>query len=234
MVLIVPTLDREAAAWADSHLLVGVDEVGRGPLAGPVVAAAVVLRAGCAAEALAGVRDSKTLPAAKRTALAARVREVALGIGVGAASVAEIDRLNIRRATALAMRRALARLLRREPALAVPVRILVDGLPCPDIGYAHEALVDGDAYCLSIAAAGIVAKTVRDGLMQRLAARHPGYAWESNMGYGTAAHQAGLRALGPTRHHRRSFSPVAQLTLLPPPGAAPPGAVPPDSTPEPA
>src|SRR4051794_41132774 len=149
MALIVPTLDREAVAWADSHLLVGVDEVGRGPLAGPVVAAAVVLRAGCAAEALAGVRDSKTLPAARRAALAARVREVALGIGLGAASVAEIDRINIRRATALAMRRALARLLRADALREHPVRILVDGFPCPELGWAHEALVDGDAHCLS-------------------------------------------------------------------------------------
>jgi ribonuclease HII len=234
MAPIVPTLDREAAAWADSYLLVGVDEVGRGPLAGPVVAAAVVLRAGCGAETLAGVRDSKTLPAAKRAALAARVHATALGVGVGAASVAEIDRLNIRRATALAMRRALTRLLCRAPGLDHPLRILVDGLPFPELGYAHEALVAGDAHCLSIAAAGIVAKTVRDTLMRRLARRHPGYAWETNMGYGTAAHQAGLRTCGLTRHHRRSFAPVTQLSLLdrsdaPSPDVAPP-APPSDTT----
>ncbi|HEU4700705.1 MAG TPA: ribonuclease HII [Gemmatimonadales bacterium] len=214
MAVIVPTLDREAAAWADARLLVGVDEVGRGPLAGPVVAAAVVLPPACAAEALAGVRDSKTLPAARRAALEARIRAVALGIGLGAASVAEIDRFNIRRATALAMRRALARLAARVSADERPWRVLVDGLPVPELGCAHDALVDGDAHCVSIAAAGIVAKTVRDRLMLHLARRHPGYAWESNMGYGTAAHHAGLRALGPTRHHRRSFGPVAQLGLL--------------------
>ena len=206
---IVPTLDRERAAWAEAHLLVGVDEVGRGPLAGPVVAAAVVLPAGC--DPLEGVRDSKTLPEPRRRLLAERIRGAALCIGVGAASVAEIDRLNIRVATALAMRRALDRLRR---GVSTPVRIVVDGLPVPELGYPHDALVAGDAHCVTIAAAGILAKTVRDELMLRLARRHPGYAWETNMGYGTAAHQLGLRSLGPTRHHRRSFSPVAQLELL--------------------
>ncbi|HEU4588538.1 MAG TPA: ribonuclease HII [Gemmatimonadales bacterium] len=203
----IPTLAREAAAWAEGRLLVGVDEVGRGPLAGPVVAAAVVFPAGCAA--IEGLRDSKQLPAPRREALAAAVRGSALLVGLGAASVREIDRLNIRVATALAMRRALARVLPRLSRWCV----LVDGLRVPELGCEHEALIDGDAHCHSIAAAGVVAKTVRDALMQRLAARHPGYRWETNAGYGTEAHHAGLRAYGPTRHHRRSFAPVVQLGL---------------------
>ena len=93
-------------------------------------------------------------------------------------------------------------------------RILIDGLPLPEVGYPHDALVDGDARCQSIAAAAILAKTVRDALMQRLAARHPGYGWETNMGYGTEEHHAGLRAQGPTAHHRKSFEPIAQLALF--------------------
>jgi ribonuclease HII len=203
----VPTLARERAAWREGRLLVGVDEVGRGPLAGPVVAAAVVFPEGC--RRLRGLRDSKLLPQARREQLAALIRGVALGIGVGAASVREIDRLNIRVASALAMRRALAPVLAR--LTDVPACVLIDGLPLPEIGVVHEALVDGDARCHSIAAAAVVAKTVRDALMRRLAPRHPGYGWDTNVGYATETHQAGLRLLGPTAHHRRSFSPVAQL-----------------------
>jgi ribonuclease HII len=193
-------------------LLVGVDEAGRGPLAGPVVAAAVVFPPDC--RAVRGLRDSKILPARVRRALAARIRERALGFAVGAASSHEIDRLNIRIASALAMRRAIRALLCR-PSLAGRLhRILIDGLPLPEVGYPHDALVDGDALCQSIAAAAILAKTVRDRLMERLAQRHPGYGWHTNMGYGTEEHQEGLQALGPTCHHRRTFAPVAQLTLL--------------------
>jgi ribonuclease HII len=203
-----PTLSRERAAWAEAHLLVGVDEVGRGPLAGPVVAAAVVFPANC--RPVRGVRDSKTLPGARREELAHAIRCKALRIAVGAASVREIDRLNIRVATAVAMRRA----LRRATDGLTGFRIIIDGLPLPEIGYPHEALVDGDARCHSIAAAGIVAKTVRDALMRRLAVRHPGYGWDSNVGYGTPEHHDGLRRSGPTRHHRFSFAPVGQLTFL--------------------
>jgi ribonuclease HII len=209
-----PSLKRERAAWADERLLVGVDEAGRGPLAGPVVAAAVVFPAGC--KAVRGLRDSKLLPAAVRRRLAARIRQRALGFALGAASCREIDRLNIRVASALAMRRAIARLLAREP-LAVtlrPLSIIIDGLPLPELGYEHEALVDGDARCQSIAAAAILAKTVRDLLMQRLAPRHPGYGWDTNVGYGTEEHQLGLRLHGPTRHHRVTFAPIAQLALF--------------------
>lgn len=205
----VPTLAREAAAWAEGCLLVGVDEVGRGPLAGPVVAAAVVFPPGCPRGNLRGLRDSKLLPPEHRARLAAKIRARAMAIGIGAASVAEIDRLNIRRATALAMRRALERVVGRVG----PVRVLVDGLPFPEIGVEHEALVDGDAHCASVAAASIVAKFVRDDLMRRLARRHPGYGWETNVGYGTEAHHDGLLLLGPTRHHRQSFGPVAQIPL---------------------
>ena len=208
-----PSLQRERAAWADERLLIGVDEAGRGPLAGPVVAAAVVFPARCTA--VRGLRDSKVLPARVRLRLAQRIRQRALGFAVGAASAREIDRFNIRVATALAMRRAVRRLLARGPlAAGAPHRILIDGLPLPEIGYEHEALVDGDARCHSIAAAAVLAKTVRDLLMQRLAPRHPGYGWDTNVGYGTEQHQVGLRLYGPTRHHRLTFEPLAQLTLL--------------------
>jgi ribonuclease HII len=205
-----PTLVRERAVWAEEHLLVGVDEAGRGPLAGPVVAAAVVFPSGCAA--VRGLRDSKVLAASVRVRLADKIRCRVIGFGIGAASAHEIDRYNIRVATALAMRRAIARLIYRY-RLERPYHILIDGLPLPEIGYPHEALVDGDARCHSISAAAILAKTVRDALMHRLATRHPGYGWHTNVGYGTEEHQEGLRLQGPTRHHRLTFSPLAQLTL---------------------
>ena len=206
-----PSLRRERVAWAGELLLVGVDEAGRGPLAGPVVAAAVVLPPGC--RAIRGLRDSKTLPPPTRTALATRIRAQALCFGVGAASAHEIDRLNIRVATALAMRRAIRSLLRRQELAARPHCILIDGLPLPEIGYPHEALVDGDALCQSVAAAAILAKTVRDRLMQRLAGRYPLYGWQTNVGYGTPEHQVGLSIHGPTPHHRQTFAPIAQLAL---------------------
>src|SRR5207253_4776099 len=152
--------------------------------------------------------DSKLLSAAARERLAALVRVRALAVAVGAASVREIDRFNIRRAAVLAMRRALARLAVR------PDVVLVDGLPCPELGCEHEAIVDGDARCHSIAAASVIAKVVRDYLMDRLAARHPGYCWETNKGYATPEHLDAIQRLGLTRHHRYSFEPVAQIELL--------------------
>jgi len=202
-----PSLEREAALWREGRgLVAGVDEAGRGPLAGPVVAAAVVFPA--FAKPIRGLRDSKLLSAAARERLAALVRVRALAVAVGAASVREIDRFNIRRAAVLAMRRALARLAVR------PDVVLVDGLPCPELGCPHQAIVDGDARCHSIAAASVIAKTVRDHLMALLGGRHPAYAWASNKGYGTPDHLAALATLGFTPHHRRSFSPVVQLELI--------------------
>jgi len=202
-----PTLQREIAFWqAGGGLVAGVDEAGRGPLAGPVVAAAVVFAPHC--KIIRGLRDSKLLPPAKRSRLALVVRARALAIGVGAASVREIDRLNIRRASILAMRRALTRLP------LTPGLILVDGLPCPELACPHDAIIDGDAHCHSIAAASVIAKTVRDRLMELLAPRHPSYAWDSNKGYGTPEHLAALGLHGFTAHHRRSFAPVLQLELL--------------------
>jgi ribonuclease HII len=219
-----PTLARERAVWAEEHLLVGVDEAGRGPLAGPVVAAAVVFPIGCSA--VRGLRDSKILPASVRARLAEKIRCRAVAYGIGAASAHEIDLYNIRIASAIAMRRAIARLIRRSTLAPFPTgqcrpsdagglryRIIIDGLPLPEIGYAHDALIDGDALCQSIAAAAILAKTLRDRLMHRLAPRYPGYGWHTNVGYGTEEHQEGLRVQGPTRHHRLTFAPIAQISL---------------------
>jgi ribonuclease HII len=185
--------------------LAGVDEAGRGPLAGPVVAAAVVVTP--ETPRLAGVADSKQLSPRRREQLAAAIVS-SLPCGVGAASPREIERLNIRRATALAMRRALLHL----PAGFEVV--LVDGLPMVEIGIPHHALVGGDRRCYAIACASIVAKTVRDGLMRRLAARYPDFGWERNKGYGTPQHLEALARRGPTPHHRMSFGPVAQRVLL--------------------
>lgn len=185
--------------------LAGVDEAGRGPLAGPVVAAAVVVTP--ETPRLAGVADSKQLSPRRREQLAAAIVS-SLPCGVGAASPREIERLNIRRATALAMRRALLHL----PA-GVEV-VLVDGLPMVEIGIPHHALVGGDRRCYAIACASIVAKTVRDRLMRRLAARYPDFGWERNKGYGTPHHLEALARRGPTPHHRMSFAPVAQRALL--------------------
>ena len=206
-----PSLQWEKRAWASQAVLIGVDEVGRGPLAGPVVAAAAVFPAGLSP--LAGVRDSKTLSARQRAALVPELFEQAVALAVAAASVREIDRFNIRVATALAMRRAIDRVLRRMGDGAERHRVLLDGLPLPECGHVHDSLVDGDALCYSIAAAGIVAKEVRDLLMRRLARRYPGYGWESNVGYGTDAHCRAILARGPTPHHRRSFAPLAQMDL---------------------
>jgi ribonuclease HII len=207
-----PSLRYEQAIWAEPALLIGVDEVGRGPLAGPVVAAAVVFPP--RGPRVRGVRDSKVLTALQRAALVPRLRAVARFVGIGAASPREIDRVNIRRATALAMRRAIARVLAAAAPEGTPCRIVIDGLPLPELGYAHEAVVDGDALCYSIAAAGIIAKEIRDELMRRLATRHPGFGWDTNAGYGTSEHCEALTALGPTPHHRRTFAPVLQLPLF--------------------
>jgi ribonuclease HII len=157
--------------------------------------------------AIRGVDDSKKLTAAERERMATRIRARALSVGVGAASVREIDRINIYHAAVLAMRRALARLR------VTPDHVLVDGNPIRTLGVEHTAVVGGDACCHSIACASIVAKVTRDRLMRALARRHPEYRWETNAGYGTPEHHAGLAAHGLTPHHRRSFSPVMQLSL---------------------
>ena len=202
----LPTLEREEAFWAQGlNAVAGVDEVGRGPLAGPVVAAAVVFAPGQLL--IDGLRDSKAMTALGRERVARQIRDCAAGCAVAAASVKEIDRLNIKRATALAMRRALSRL----PVF--PDRVLVDGSPVPELEIEHESLVGGDRESQSIAAAAVVAKCVRDELMIKLGRHYPAFAWQENKGYGTKAHMDALDAHGPTPHHRRSFAPVVQPTL---------------------
>ena len=187
-------LEYERGFWSRGiSRLAGVDEAGRGPLAGPVVAAAVVLVPGTFVE---GATDSKQLSAAVRERVFPEVLRVAAAVAVGAASVREIDRLNVLEATALAMRRALGRLP------MVPDHVVLDGLPMRSLGRPHDAVVDGDALIHSVGCASIVAKVVRDRLMRRLALRHPGYGWERNAGYGTSDHLDALRVLGPTAHHR--------------------------------
>jgi ribonuclease HII len=181
----------------------GVDEAGRGPLAGPVVAAAVVLDPDCIPD---GIDDSKALTAAKRARLCEELLACAK-VGVGIASVEEIDRLNILWATMLAMQRAV------DALGFAPAFVLVDGNRCPQWSHRSQAIVSGDALCLSIAAASIVAKHQRDCMMAELDAQYPGYGWASNKGYGAKVHQEALRRLGPTPHHRRSFAPVAQAHL---------------------
>ncbi len=186
-------------------LIAGVDEVGRGPLAGPVVACAVVMPPD--ARAIPGVDDSKALTAAERTRLAALIRARALALGVGAASVREIDRLNIYHASTLAMRRALSRLS------VIPDHVIIDGKAIRTLTIEHTAVVKGDARCFSIACASIIAKVTRDRLMRQLGERYPAYRWGQNAGYATADHVTGLSAAGLTPHHRRSFLRPRQLTL---------------------
>jgi ribonuclease HII len=198
------TIERDLRVGA-GPLIAGVDEVGRGPLAGPVVACAVIMPPD--QRAIRGVDDSKKLTARMRVELAARIRERAVAVGIGAASVREIDRLNIYHASTLAMRRALARL--RIP----PDHVLVDGRAIRSLTIPHTAVVHGDARCFSIACASIVAKVTRDRLMCALAEKHPGYRWERNAGYATQDHIDGLAAHGITKHHRRTFFRVSQLTL---------------------
>ena len=183
-------------------IVAGLDEAGRGPLAGPVVAAAVVLDR---RRIPAGINDSKLLAEPQREALFADLTRVAR-IGIGLGSVAEIDRLNILEASLLAMRRALTALawtMGRLPDLA-----LVDGNRSARLPCAERLVVDGDALSLSIAAASIIAKVTRDRLMAELAERHRGFGWEHNRGYATVHHRMALTLLGPTPHHRRSFAPL--------------------------
>lgn len=201
MAKIIPTLELEHALAAKSGgLIAGIDEAGRGPLAGPVVAAAVILDPD---RLPPGIHDSKTLSRPKREALFEAILDQAR-VGIGQASAAEIDEINILQATFLAMRRAV------EALPVAPAAALVDGNRAPSLPIPCQTVVKGDARCLSIAAASIVAKVTRDRIMDQLAAEHPGFGWERNAGYGTAEHLAALRQIGPTAHHRRSFSPVRE------------------------
>ncbi len=194
----------ERGFWSRDFLeIAGVDEAGRGPLAGPVVAAAVILPLNGWIE---GATDSKQLTRESREEIYVRIRAGALAIGIGAASCREIDQLNILRATARAMDRAL-RALRVRPR-----HVVVDGLPMKHLPWEHEAVVEGDAKIHSIACASIIAKVSRDRLMARLAPKYPRYKWETNMGYGTPDHLKALSEWGPSPHHRLTFRP-SQLTF---------------------
>ena len=179
----------------------GIDEVGRAPLAGPVLAAAVILPPHLPRSLMRGIDDSKLVPREKREEFAARIIEIAQ-IGVGAASVAEIDRINILRATFLAMARAVKAL---SALGAAPDWALVDGNQAPPLPCQVRTIVGGDGRSLSIAAASIVAKVTRDRLMHALAPRYPGYGWETNVGYPTLVHRTAIQALGITPHHRKRF-----------------------------
>lgn len=193
-----------------AHRVAGVDEAGRGPLAGPVVAAAVILDD---ARPIDGLRDSKLLGARARAGLAVRIRERALAWAVAQSDVTEIDALNILQATLLAMRRAV-------DALAIePDEALVDGDRCPLLACPVRAIVKGDRDVPVISAASILAKTVRDAMLADLDRQYPIYGFARHKGYGTREHLAALARHGPCEAHRRSFAPVAQAELdLPPPG----------------
>ena len=187
-------------------LVCGVDESGRGPIAGPVLAAAVILDP---AQPIAGLNDSKKLSARQRAALAEEISAKALAWAVAAANVEEIDRINILQASLLAMQRAVTGLTARYPL--APVRVMVDGNRCPQLPYPVEAIVGGDGKIAAIAAASILAKTVRDAGMRELHAVYPQYGFDRHMGYPTALHLAALREHGASPEHRRSFGPVARL-----------------------
>ena len=196
----------EQQAHDDGFAIVaGIDEAGRGPLAGPVVAAAVILPPGFT---LKGLNDSKQLSAKKReTLFSALMEDDRVQKSVAQASVEEIDRLNILRATHLAMARA------AQALSPLPQMCIIDGLPVPNFPLPSRNLVKGDARCLSIAAASILAKVTRDHIMQELDAQFPAYGFARNAGYGTREHLEAIRTHGITVHHRRSFAPVAQMEL---------------------
>lgn len=190
-----------------NDLLCGVDEAGRGPLCGPVVAAAVILDP---ARPIAGLADSKKLSEKRRSALAIEIREKALAWCIAEASVAEIDRLNILHATMLAMQRAVAGLA------VVPARVQVDGNRCPRLDLPCEAVVKGDSLVAEISAASILAKTARDALLVELDRRYPQYGLAGHKGYPTAAHLAALKAHGACEIYRTSFGPVRDIIANPP------------------
>jgi ribonuclease HII len=198
----MPNFSREAALGG---LVCGIDEVGRGPLAGPVVAAAVILdRARMPRSLRRSIDDSKKLTPEEREEYATALRSCAV-IALGAVAVGEIDRINILRASLLAMQRAVAALPER------PTAALVDGNQAPNLPCPVHTVIGGDGLSLSIAAASIVAKVARDRLMRRLALRYDGYGWSTNVGYATPEHQAAIVRLGLTPHHRLSFQPALDL-----------------------
>ena len=197
-------LQLERELWARGlELIAGVDEAGRGPLAGPVFAAAVILPPG---KLLRGIDDCKLLRPGVRERLAEKIEARATAWAVAAASSREVDRMNILRASHLAMRRALGR-LRIEPE-----HVVVDGLPVPDLAPECTPVVDGDRLVHAVSCASILAKVYRDRLMRRLAGRYPGYGWHTNVGYATEEHRDAIAELGVTPHHRMSFQPT-QLGL---------------------
>ena len=198
------TIERDLRA-EKGPLLAGVDEVGRGPIAGPVVACAVIMPAGT--PAIRGVDDSKLLTHVERVRLAARIRERAVAYALGAASVREIDTINIYQASVLAMGRALKRLK------VQPDHVVIDGRRMRTLPVPHTAVVHGDARCHSIACASILAKVTRDLLMTRLGQRYPHYIWDHNAGYTTRDHVRGLTSHGITPHHRKSFCRISDLLL---------------------
>lgn len=205
---------RYERSWWDRGVerVAGVDEVGRGPLAGPVVAAAVILPPDVRVE---GAADSKALVAEVRSEVAARIRETALAWGLGAGSAREVDRLGIRAATRLALDRALSHLH------LTPGHVVVDGRPVEGLGWAHDAVVKADHRVHCVACASILAKVCRDRLMERLHPRYPEYGWDRNKGYGTADHRIALRGVGPSPHHRMSFAGVGPVEAVPPRRTAP-------------
>ena len=199
----LPTFTRERALHSRGmRHVAGVDEAGRGPLAGPVCAAAVILDP---ADLPQGIDDSKKLTSARRAAAYDEIMARALAVALSFGSLTEIERLNIRGATLLAMRRAVSGLSLRPAHALIDGRDVPQGLPCP-----AQALVAGDALCLSIAAASIIAKVTRDRLMARLDALHPAYGFARNAGYGTRGHLAAIKAHGPCPWHRMTFAPLRQ------------------------
>lgn len=204
-----PTLEEECRLWGQGYRRVaGVDEAGRGPLAGPVVAAAVVLPPFARFDWLTALRDSKLLPAVKREALAARIEADALAVAVGIIPPMLIDRVGI----APASRRAMVQAVSRLPVR--PDHLLIDAFRLPELALPQRALVHGDATVCSIAAASIIAKVRRDRLMQDYEWLYPGYGFADHMGYSTEEHQEALRKLGPSPIHRRSFAPVRHWLAL--------------------
>lgn len=204
-----PTLTEEQSLWRQGyHFIAGIDEVGRGALAGPVAAGAVILPLDVDVSLLDGVRDSKELTPAQRESLAPRIQETALAFGVGMMSSELVDELGIVEAT----RRAMA--LAIEQLYLSPQFLLIDALKLPRIDLPQKAIIDGDKLSLSIACASIIAKVTRDYLMMEMDSRFPGYGFAHHKGYGTPEHMECLDRLGPCPIHRKTFAPIAQGKLL--------------------